>query len=116
MDDLPRLGRAATLELAPRHPARARRLTVAAPAHAITISRAAEILGEDEELLWELVTDMEPEDGCLWIYDTDDEQTVAFTPDGIEYLREMLPEYKRNRSPAALNGWLPSMRKIPHRR
>src|SRR5262249_60020888 len=68
---------------------------------------AAEILGEDEELLWELVTDMEPEDGCLWIYDTDDEQTVAFTPDGIEYLREMLPEYKRNRSPpAVLNGWL----------
>jgi hypothetical protein len=80
---------------------------VAAPAHAITISRAAEILGEDEELLWELATDMEPEDGCLWIYDTDDEQTVAFTPDGIEYLREMLPEYKRNRSPpAVLNGWL----------
>jgi hypothetical protein len=81
---------------------------VAAPAHAITISRAAEILGEDEELLWELVTDMEPEGGCLWIYDTDDEQTVAFTPDGIEYLREMLPEYKRNRSlpPAVLNGWL----------
>jgi len=42
------------------------------------------------------------EDGCLWIYDTDDEQTVAFTPDGIEYLREMLPEYKRNRSPHGL--------------
>ena len=75
---------------------------MAAPAHAITISRAAEILGEDEELLWELVTDMEPEDGCLWIYDSDDEQTVAFTPDGIEYLREMLPEYKRNRSPHGL--------------
>jgi hypothetical protein len=36
-----------------------RRLTVAAPAHAITISRAAEILGEDEELLWDLATDME---------------------------------------------------------
>jgi hypothetical protein len=25
---------------------------------------------------------MEPEDGCLWIYDTDDRQTVAFTPMG----------------------------------
>src|SRR2546430_1384687 len=34
-----RLGRAATLELAPRHPARARRLTVAAPPHEITIGR-----------------------------------------------------------------------------
>jgi len=43
-------------------------------------------LGEDEELLWDMATDMEPEDGCLWIHGTD------------EYLQEMLPEYKRNRS------------------
>jgi hypothetical protein len=71
---------------------------MAAPASAVTISRAAEILGEDEELLWDMATDMEPEHGRLWIYDTDDQQTVAFTPDGMEYLREMLPEYKRNRS------------------
>ena len=37
----------------------------AAPASAVTISRAAEILGEDEEFLWDMSTDMEPEDGCL---------------------------------------------------
>jgi hypothetical protein len=72
---------------------------VAAPAHAITIRRAAEILGEDETLLWEIASDMEPEDGCLWIDDTDDQQTVAFTPAGMEYLRELLAEYKRNQSP-----------------
>jgi hypothetical protein len=71
---------------------------VAAPTHATTIGRAAEILGEDEELLWNMAIDMEPEDGCLWIYGTDDQQTLAFTADGMEYLREMLPEYKRNRS------------------
>lgn len=71
---------------------------MAAPAHAITIRHAAEILGEDEELLWDMATDMEPEHGCLWIYDTGDQQTVAFTPDGMEYLREMLNEYKRNRA------------------
>jgi hypothetical protein len=41
---------------------------------------------------------MGPEHGRLWIYDTGDHQTVAFTSDGIEYLREMLQEYKRNRS------------------
>ena len=35
---------------------------------------------------------------CWLIYDTDDQQTVVFTHDGMEYLREMLPEYKRNRS------------------
>jgi hypothetical protein len=71
---------------------------VAAPASVVTISRAAEILGEDEELLWDMATDMGPEHGRLWIYDTDDQQTVAFTPDGVEYLRELLAEYKRNRS------------------
>ncbi|SEF14859.1 hypothetical protein SAMN05444161_9085 [Rhizobiales bacterium GAS191] len=71
---------------------------MAAPGHAITIRRAAEILGEDEELLWEMATDMEPEHGRLWIYDTDNQQTVAFTQNGMEYLRDMLPEYKRNRS------------------
>ena len=34
---------------------------MAAPASAVTISRAAEILGEDEGLLWEMVDEMEPE-------------------------------------------------------
>lgn len=72
---------------------------MAAPAYAITIHRAAEMLGEDEELLWDMATDMEPEHGCLWIYDSDDQHTVAFTSDGMDYLREMLPEYKRDRSP-----------------
>jgi hypothetical protein len=71
---------------------------VAAPAYAITIRRAAEMLGEDEELLWDMATDIEPEHGCLWIHDTSDCETIAFTPAGMDYLREMLPEYKRNRS------------------
>jgi hypothetical protein len=71
---------------------------VAAPSYAITIRRAAEMLEEDEELLWEMATDMEPEHGRLSIYDINDRHTVAFTSDGMDYLREMLPEYKRNRS------------------
>ena len=69
---------------------------MAAPGRAITIRRAAEMLGEDEELLWDMATNMEPEHGRLWIYYTDEQQTIAFTPDGMEYLREMLAEYKRN--------------------
>ena len=85
-------GIGATRSLSPALP------DMAAPASAVTISRAAEILGEDEELLWDMAIDMEPEDGCLWIYGTDDQQTVAFTADGIDYLREMLAEYKRRRS------------------
>jgi hypothetical protein len=43
-----------------------------------------------------MAMDMEPEHGRLWIYDTNDQQTIAFTPDGMECLREMLAEYKRN--------------------
>jgi hypothetical protein len=70
---------------------------VAAPSLAVTISRAAEVLGEHEELLWDLATEMEPD--CLWIHDTNDEQTVVFTPDGLDYLRSLIREYRRNRPP-----------------
>ena len=70
---------------------------MAAPAFAFTISRAAEMLAEDEQLLWDLADEMDPEDGC-WIHGSDDQQTIAFTPAGMEYLRELLAEYKRNRS------------------
>ena len=83
---------------------------MAAPAHAITIRRAAKILGEDEELLWDMATDMEPEHGRLWIYDTDDQQTVAFTPDGMEYLREMLPEYNATDHPRGLERMVTLLR------
>ena len=72
---------------------------MAAPASAVTISRAAEILGEDEELLWDLATDMEPEDGCLWIHGTNGQQTMAFTDQGLEYLRELISERRRSGSP-----------------
>ena len=53
---------------------------MAAPAFAFTIIHAAEILGEDEQLLWDLADEMDPEDGCLWIHGTKDQQTIAFTP------------------------------------
>jgi hypothetical protein len=70
---------------------------MAAPAFAFTISRAAEILGEDEQLLWDLADELDPEDGCLWIHGTEDQQTIAFTSRGMESLRELLAEQKRNR-------------------
>jgi hypothetical protein len=87
------------MELAPRLPCRPRRLTMAAPASAVTISRAAAILGEDEQLLWDLALDMEREDGCLWIHGTDDQQTIAFTAQGLEYLRELISERERSSTP-----------------
>ena len=69
-----------------------------APAHVFTISRVAELLGEDQQPLWDLALDMGPEHGCLWIYGTDDQQTMAFTDRGLEYLKELVSEHKRSKA------------------
>ena len=53
------------------------------PSCVFTIARATEMLGEDEQWLHELADQLEPEDGCLWIYDTDDRATLGFTECGI---------------------------------
>ena len=61
--------------------------------------QAAEILGEDEELLWDLASNLEPEDGCLWIHDTNEQQTMAFTDRGLECLKELISDLKRSTPP-----------------
>lgn len=71
---------------------------MAAPSHAFTISRAAEILGEDEDLLWDIAMEMEPEDGKLWIHDTSERETIVFTHRGMENLRELIAEHKRQKA------------------
>lgn len=68
------------------------RLTMAAISHVFTIRRAAEILGQNEELIWQVSDDMEPEDGVLWVYDTSNPETRAFTPDGIDAVRQLISE------------------------
>ena len=47
---------------------------MAAIHHVFTLQRAAQILGRDEDLLWELADQLEPEDGVLWILDIDDKE------------------------------------------
>ncbi|MCA1552642.1 hypothetical protein I6F36_38640, partial [Bradyrhizobium sp. BRP19] len=47
---------------------------MAAITRVYTLPLAAEMLGEDAELLWGVYVDMEPEDGCLWVYGPDDQQ------------------------------------------
>jgi hypothetical protein len=38
---------------------------------------------------------MEPEDGCLDVWNTDDDSAMtAFTPDGVENLKQILALYK----------------------
>ena len=75
---------------------------MAAPVHAFTIAHAAQILHEDEQLLRDLALDMEPEDGCLWVYGTDEQEMLAFTDRGLEYLRELVAENRRSNTSAQL--------------
>ena len=60
--------------------------------HVFTIRRAAQILGRDEEFLWDLADQLGPEDGKLWVYDLDQVETIAFTRDGIEALKEIISD------------------------
>jgi len=57
-----------------------------------TIRRVAKILKHDEDLLWHLSDQLEPEDGMLWIHDKDEVQAIAFTHTGIETLREIIED------------------------
>jgi hypothetical protein len=68
---------------------------MAAPSYVFTIARVAALLGEPEARLQDIAMDMEPEDGCLSVLDLDDVSTVAFTPQGIENLKELLANLKR---------------------
>jgi hypothetical protein len=68
---------------------------MAAPSYVFTTGRVAEMLGEDEQWLQTIADDMEPEDGCLTVCETDDLSTTAFTPFGIESLKELMPLYRR---------------------
>jgi hypothetical protein len=71
---------------------------MAAPSYVFTIARVAEMLGEDEEWLQTIADDMEPEDGCLWVCDINESSTRAFTPFGIDSLKELMPMYRREDS------------------
>ena len=65
---------------------------MAAISHVFTIRRVAQILGRDEDLLWDLSDQLEPEDGVLWVYDIDGIETLAFSDVGIETLREIVKD------------------------
>jgi hypothetical protein len=65
---------------------------MAAISHVFTIRRAAQILGRDEDLLWDLLEQFEPEDGLLWVYDIDEVEVPAFTSFGLDNLREIIAD------------------------
>jgi hypothetical protein len=59
--------------------------------HVFAISRVAEMLGEDEDLLQEISIDMDPEDGRLTVLGL-----TAFTHNGLDNLSELVKMVKAN--------------------
>ncbi len=60
----------------------------------MTIARVAIDLGVDEDWLWDIAGEMEPEDGLIWVYGPGDDGVMAFSEDGIECLRELIAIHK----------------------
>jgi hypothetical protein len=59
-----------------------------------TITYVAEMLGEDEDWLWELSIDMFPEDGCLRVYGVGEDGVTAFTEYDIECLKQIIADQR----------------------
>ena len=62
--------------------------------HVFTISRVAEMLGEDEDLLQEISIEMDPKDGRLTVLGPSEEAITAFTDFGVDNLTELVKIYK----------------------
>jgi len=59
--------------------------------HAVkTVDRVATELGQTVDRLHDLAIGMEPEDGVIWVYGTAEIEVLAFTPFGVQNLREMI--------------------------
>ena len=62
--------------------------------HVRTIALVAEMLGEDEDWLWDVANEMDQEDGLIWVYSPGDDGVMAFTDDGIENLKDLVQIHK----------------------
>ena len=62
--------------------------------HVYTITRVAEMLGEDEDRLWDVANEMDQEDGQIWVYGLGDEGVMAFTDFGIDTLVDLIAMHK----------------------
>jgi hypothetical protein len=67
--------------------------------HVTTIARVAAMLGEDEDWLSDVASEMDQEDGLIWVYGPGDDGAMAFTDFGIETLRELVEMHKADPQP-----------------
>ena len=59
--------------------------------HVHTIARVAEMLGEDEDWLWDVASEMDQEDGLIWVYGPGEESVMAFTDFGRDLQSQSRP-------------------------
>ena len=64
--------------------------------HVYTITRVAEMLGEDEDWLGDVADEMDQEDGLIWVYGPGDEEVMAFTDYAIETLQGLIEIHQAN--------------------
>ena len=62
--------------------------------HITTISQVAKELGENEDWLFDVATEMDPEDGLIWVHGITDDGVMAFTDFGIENVIELIKMHK----------------------
>ena len=55
--------------------------------HVHTIARVAEMLVEDEDWLWDVASEMDQEDGLIWVYGPGNDGVMAFTDFGMIVLK-----------------------------
>jgi hypothetical protein len=58
--------------------------------HVTTINRVAKDLGENEDWLFAVASEMNVEDGIIWVYGVGDDGAMAFTDFGIETLIDLI--------------------------
>jgi hypothetical protein len=63
------------------------------------------MLGEDEDWLHEISTEIDTEDGCLTVLGPGEEAITAFTPSGVDNLIELVEMHKAN--PDLLSRYTP---------
>jgi hypothetical protein len=62
--------------------------------HVHTIARVAEMVEENEDWLCNVATEMDQEDGLIWVYGPGDTSVMAFTDFGIKTLTGLVAIYK----------------------
>ncbi len=62
-----------------------------------TIDHVVADLGETVDRIFDLAIHLEPEDGVIRVYGPNDDSVIAFSPFGIENLRELI-EMDRERA------------------